>query len=169
MGPISHTGPKTSRAARDRPEPNPRRNQTSRHDIAGAAAPPPQKIAATARGAARNSVPQRRNVARQRPARTHSSGAKRRPTSPSSCAAQQRHERHNIAALARGGDAQHCSNGRRDRAKWCTTIGQPSRNASTSLARPERRSRAFVCARKGGAAAHGGGRRFQLHDSGFSI
>ncbi|KZV48319.1 hypothetical protein F511_26536 [Dorcoceras hygrometricum] len=34
-GPISHTGPKTSRAARDRPEPNPRRIQTSRHDIAG--------------------------------------------------------------------------------------------------------------------------------------
>ncbi|KZV06970.1 origin recognition complex subunit 1-like [Dorcoceras hygrometricum] len=30
-----HTGPKTSRAARDRPEPNPRRNQTSRHDITG--------------------------------------------------------------------------------------------------------------------------------------
>ncbi|KZV39572.1 exportin-1-like [Dorcoceras hygrometricum] len=36
MGPISHTGPKTSRAARDRPELNPRRNQTSRHDIARA-------------------------------------------------------------------------------------------------------------------------------------
>ncbi|KZV25153.1 hypothetical protein F511_10414 [Dorcoceras hygrometricum] len=35
MGPISHTGPKTSRAARDRPELKPRRNQTSRHDIAG--------------------------------------------------------------------------------------------------------------------------------------
>ncbi|KZV54717.1 hypothetical protein F511_41280 [Dorcoceras hygrometricum] len=34
-GPTSHTGPKTSRAARDRPEPNPRKNQTSRHDIAG--------------------------------------------------------------------------------------------------------------------------------------
>ncbi|KZV44203.1 hypothetical protein F511_12942 [Dorcoceras hygrometricum] len=33
-GPTSHTGPKTSRAARDRPEPNPRRIQTSRHDIA---------------------------------------------------------------------------------------------------------------------------------------
>ncbi|KZV37427.1 hypothetical protein F511_12445 [Dorcoceras hygrometricum] len=39
-GPISHIGPKTSRAARDRPEPNPRRNQPSRHcwSIAGAAA-----------------------------------------------------------------------------------------------------------------------------------
>ncbi|KZV18402.1 hypothetical protein F511_19178 [Dorcoceras hygrometricum] len=36
MGPISHTGPKTSRAARDRSEPKPRRNQTSLHDIAGA-------------------------------------------------------------------------------------------------------------------------------------
>ncbi|KZV13597.1 hypothetical protein F511_45239 [Dorcoceras hygrometricum] len=34
-GPTSHTGPKTSRAAPDRPEPNLRRNQTSRHDIAG--------------------------------------------------------------------------------------------------------------------------------------
>ncbi|KZV56837.1 hypothetical protein F511_20077 [Dorcoceras hygrometricum] len=34
-GPTSRIGPKTSRAARDRPEPNPRRNQTSRHDIAG--------------------------------------------------------------------------------------------------------------------------------------
>ncbi|KZV49931.1 hypothetical protein F511_20689 [Dorcoceras hygrometricum] len=28
---MSHIGPKTSRAARDRPEPNPRRNQPSRH------------------------------------------------------------------------------------------------------------------------------------------
>ncbi|KZV41850.1 hypothetical protein F511_29050 [Dorcoceras hygrometricum] len=39
-GPISHTGPKTSRAARDRPEPKPRRNQPSRHrrSFAGAAA-----------------------------------------------------------------------------------------------------------------------------------
>ncbi|KZV53115.1 histone-lysine N-methyltransferase SUVR5 [Dorcoceras hygrometricum] len=37
-GPTSHTGPKTSRAARDRPEPNPRKNRTSRHEIAGAAA-----------------------------------------------------------------------------------------------------------------------------------
>ncbi|KZV45446.1 hypothetical protein F511_34796 [Dorcoceras hygrometricum] len=34
-GLISHIGPKTSRAARDRPDPNPRRNQTSRHDISG--------------------------------------------------------------------------------------------------------------------------------------
>ncbi|KZV22133.1 receptor-like protein kinase [Dorcoceras hygrometricum] len=40
MGPISYIGPKTSRAARDRPELNPRRNQPSRHrrSIAGAAA-----------------------------------------------------------------------------------------------------------------------------------
>ncbi|KZV36157.1 hypothetical protein F511_20289 [Dorcoceras hygrometricum] len=37
MGPISYIGPKTSRAARDRPELNPRRNQPSRHrrSIAG--------------------------------------------------------------------------------------------------------------------------------------
>ncbi|KZV35545.1 thylakoid lumenal 15.0 kDa protein 2, chloroplastic [Dorcoceras hygrometricum] len=34
LGPISNIGPKTSRAARDRPELNPRK-QTSRHDIAG--------------------------------------------------------------------------------------------------------------------------------------
>ncbi|KZV51412.1 hypothetical protein F511_20576 [Dorcoceras hygrometricum] len=34
-GPTSHIGPRTSRAARDRPEPNPRRIQTSRHNIAG--------------------------------------------------------------------------------------------------------------------------------------
>ncbi|KZV48588.1 hypothetical protein F511_22258 [Dorcoceras hygrometricum] len=129
------------------------------------AAPPPRKIAAAAHDAARNSAPQRRNVARQLPARTRSSGAKRLPTSPSSCAAQQRHERRDIAAPARGGDAQRCSSGRPDRAKWCATIGQPSRIASTSLVRPARRSRAFVCARKWGAAAHGGGRRFQLHDS----
>ncbi|KZV13765.1 mechanosensitive ion channel protein 10-like [Dorcoceras hygrometricum] len=42
-GPISHTGPKTSRAARDRPKPNPRRNQPSRHRRSSgrpAAAPP---------------------------------------------------------------------------------------------------------------------------------
>ncbi|KZV49869.1 hypothetical protein F511_32290 [Dorcoceras hygrometricum] len=69
-GPTSHTGPKTSRAARDRPEPNPRRNQTSRHDIRKLAGASPErrpaggatttKIAAAARGAARNSAPQRR-------------------------------------------------------------------------------------------------------------
>ncbi|KZV32059.1 hypothetical protein F511_31340 [Dorcoceras hygrometricum] len=53
-GPTSHTGPKTSRAARDRPEPKPKRIRTSRHDIAGnspehrrsggrPAAPPPRR------------------------------------------------------------------------------------------------------------------------------
>ncbi|KZV45360.1 hypothetical protein F511_44494 [Dorcoceras hygrometricum] len=54
---MSHTGPKTSRAARDRPEPKPRRNQTSRHDIAGnsperrpATAAPPPSDAKGARG-----------------------------------------------------------------------------------------------------------------------
>ncbi|KZV18452.1 hypothetical protein F511_28666 [Dorcoceras hygrometricum] len=67
-GPISHTGPKTSRAARDRPEPNPRRNQPSRHRrrLAGAAAATNKNFAAAARVAAHNIAPQRRNVARQR-------------------------------------------------------------------------------------------------------
>ncbi|KZV49882.1 nuclear matrix constituent protein 1-like protein-like [Dorcoceras hygrometricum] len=66
-GPTSHTGPKTSRAARDRPESNPRRIQTSRHNIAGdsperrpAGGATTTKIAAAACGAARNSAPQRR-------------------------------------------------------------------------------------------------------------
>ncbi|KZV45765.1 putative sugar phosphate/phosphate translocator [Dorcoceras hygrometricum] len=48
-GPISHTGPKTSRAARDRPEPDPRINQPSRHrrsfaEVAAGRRPPPTKI-----------------------------------------------------------------------------------------------------------------------------
>ncbi|KZV44958.1 hypothetical protein F511_16188 [Dorcoceras hygrometricum] len=50
-GPTSHIGPKTSRAARDRPEPNPRRNQPSRHRRSGgrpAAAPPRRKLRAAA-------------------------------------------------------------------------------------------------------------------------
>ncbi|KZV46822.1 mechanosensitive ion channel protein 10-like [Dorcoceras hygrometricum] len=43
MGPISYIGPKTSRAARDRPELNPRRNEPSRHrrSITGRRPPPP--------------------------------------------------------------------------------------------------------------------------------
>ncbi|KZV16926.1 hypothetical protein F511_30799 [Dorcoceras hygrometricum] len=58
MGPISNTGPKTSRAARDRPEQNPRRIQPS--DIAGASPdvgrrrrPPPTKFACGCRATSR--------------------------------------------------------------------------------------------------------------------
>ncbi|KZV18115.1 hypothetical protein F511_28615 [Dorcoceras hygrometricum] len=76
-GPTSHTGPKTSRAARDRPELDPKRIQTSRHDIAGdsperrpACGATTTKIAAAACGAARNNAPQtatsRINFARPR-------------------------------------------------------------------------------------------------------
>ncbi|KZV17400.1 DNA (cytosine-5)-methyltransferase CMT3-like [Dorcoceras hygrometricum] len=57
MGLISHTGQKTSRAARDRPEPKPRRNRTSRHDIAGGSPerrpPLPIEITHGAKGRAR--------------------------------------------------------------------------------------------------------------------
>ncbi|KZV33369.1 hypothetical protein F511_13174 [Dorcoceras hygrometricum] len=71
-GPASRVGPKTSRAARDRPEPNPRRIQTSRHDIAGAAAgdggaATTKNRGGSARTIARSSAPQRRISARQCP------------------------------------------------------------------------------------------------------
>ncbi|KZT75383.1 heat stress transcription factor A-4b-like [Dorcoceras hygrometricum] len=59
MGPTSHTGPKTLRAARDRPELNPRENRTSRHEIAGAAAgrrPPHEKLHTAAQQGARNTT-----------------------------------------------------------------------------------------------------------------
>ncbi|KZV42856.1 hypothetical protein F511_13609 [Dorcoceras hygrometricum] len=85
-GPTSHTGPKTSRAARDRPEPNPRRNQPSRYRRSGgrpAAAPHENLRTAAARGVA--------------PSATHGraiSGAHRQPSSHSHrprLAANQRH------------------------------------------------------------------------------
>ncbi|KZV50857.1 hypothetical protein F511_25455 [Dorcoceras hygrometricum] len=62
MGPISNIGPKTSRAARDRPEHNPRRIQSSRHhrSIAGRR-PPPRKSRGGSRTASRQA---RRTAAR---------------------------------------------------------------------------------------------------------
>ncbi|KZV52068.1 hypothetical protein F511_36063 [Dorcoceras hygrometricum] len=70
MGPISHTGRKTSRAARDRPEPKPRRNQTSRHDIAGASPERrPDGGATTTKnrgGSARRRAQQRASAAQRR-------------------------------------------------------------------------------------------------------
>ncbi|KZV39391.1 hypothetical protein F511_23551 [Dorcoceras hygrometricum] len=94
MGPISHIGPKTSRAARDRPEPNPRRNQQSRHHRSFAGA------AAAGGGATRNFARQPRDVA---PSATHgraqeaalsahrpaSSGAPHAPSSPTSVSPEQ--------------------------------------------------------------------------------
>ncbi|KZV13657.1 hypothetical protein F511_45180 [Dorcoceras hygrometricum] len=70
-GPISYTGPKTSRAARDRPKPNPRRIQPSRHrrSFAGAAA--------SGGGANTKNVRQSRNVA---PRATHGRAQRRAPS-----------------------------------------------------------------------------------------
>ncbi|KZV14394.1 hypothetical protein F511_17695 [Dorcoceras hygrometricum] len=109
MGPISHTGPKTSRPARDRPEPKPRRNQTSRHDIAGAAAGDGATTTKNARSAkrrlsrniARASRGQRAPSRNQRPscaaASINASASLHRDTSPSEF--QQRPA--NIGATAR--------------------------------------------------------------------
>ncbi|KZT76161.1 hypothetical protein F511_46814 [Dorcoceras hygrometricum] len=59
MGPTSCTGPKTSRAARDRPEPNPRRNQPSRYrrSIAGVAVCLRRRHKKNRTAAARNVAP----------------------------------------------------------------------------------------------------------------
>ncbi|KZT75969.1 hypothetical protein F511_47006 [Dorcoceras hygrometricum] len=110
MGPISNTGPKTSRVARDRPEPNLRRNKLSRHhrSFAGAAADATKNMrrkAARGRTAARiaaqpapskrrraasnqqvvghhraNRAASARQEARHRAASGQSSSATRRPT-----------------------------------------------------------------------------------------
>ncbi|KZV55772.1 hypothetical protein F511_15008 [Dorcoceras hygrometricum] len=56
MGPISNIGPKTSRAARDTPELNPRK-QTIRHDIAGRRPPPQNRAAAAHRRDMRDARP----------------------------------------------------------------------------------------------------------------
>ncbi|KZV43164.1 hypothetical protein F511_40872 [Dorcoceras hygrometricum] len=86
-GPISHTGPKTPRAARDRPEPNPRRNQTSRHDIAGAS--PERRPAGggstneTHDDSVRDAAPRRRNAVRKsRAAVVRIASFQRRPVAP---------------------------------------------------------------------------------------
>ncbi|KZV21038.1 hypothetical protein F511_09292 [Dorcoceras hygrometricum] len=74
MGPISNIDPKISRAARDRPEQNPRRNQPSRHlwSFAGATAPheKSRRQRKTPRQARRTAA---RNVARleRRPVAAH--------------------------------------------------------------------------------------------------
>ncbi|KZT76981.1 hypothetical protein F511_45995 [Dorcoceras hygrometricum] len=101
MGPTSHIGPKTSRAARDRPEPNPRRNQPSRHRRSGGATRNfARRPRATSRQARRTAARKERRMSldqRQRTAIDHNSqqwhqaspivgqrasnGAKRRATS----------------------------------------------------------------------------------------
>ncbi|KZV50496.1 hypothetical protein F511_07765 [Dorcoceras hygrometricum] len=97
---MSYTGPKTSRAARDRAEQNPRRIQPSRHrrSITGAApaAPPPRKISRRQRTTPRQA---RRAAARKRRApiaHRHATSAQKESTSSaptSSHGAQHRVER----------------------------------------------------------------------------
>ncbi|KZV38801.1 hypothetical protein F511_20340 [Dorcoceras hygrometricum] len=75
MGPILNIGPKTSRAARDRPELNPRRNQPSRHRRSIAGRRPPSRNSVrrmTARCRAKRGVFKRH--------RAPSHGAPPRPT-----------------------------------------------------------------------------------------
>ncbi|KZV55424.1 hypothetical protein F511_28505 [Dorcoceras hygrometricum] len=82
MGPISNIGPKTSRAARDRPEQNPRRNQPSRHrrSIAGRR-PPPRKSHGGSRITSRQARrPATRPAGERRPVVAPASGATVRKT-----------------------------------------------------------------------------------------
>ncbi|KZV51310.1 hypothetical protein F511_17548 [Dorcoceras hygrometricum] len=90
-GPDIAYRPKTSRAARDRPEPNPRRIQTSRHDIAGAAAAANEK---TSHGGATKRA-QHHRIARPARNQRTTCAAPSTITSASKC-----HERREIAALA---------------------------------------------------------------------
>ncbi|KZV36294.1 hypothetical protein F511_18709 [Dorcoceras hygrometricum] len=116
-GPTSYTGPKTSRAARDRPEPNPKRIQTSRHDIAGnspetrrsiagAAAgrrPPPRRISRGARDARDRA--HRHVLVGKRPATLRN----QRRTTPRSAPFSSRHN----ATVVREGGAAMRDSGRR--------------------------------------------------------
>ncbi|KZT76754.1 hypothetical protein F511_46222 [Dorcoceras hygrometricum] len=149
MGPISHTGPKTSRAARDRPEPNPRRIQPSRHrqSYAGAAAgdgATTTKIAAAAHDAAGNSDArprakrrpasfQRRHIARQRPARrVHiQRGGVARPARniARSCATQPRGRRRLSAAPCATASAALCDVARSSSRHDCATSARPTSNS----------------------------------------
>ncbi|KZV51874.1 conserved oligomeric Golgi complex subunit 3-like [Dorcoceras hygrometricum] len=144
-GTISHTGPKTSRAARDRPEPNPRRNQPSRHrrSFAGAAAgrrPPPRKIA-------------RRKGARAAATRA----ALHAPSSHDETSKRRNHARvARTAARSRASSLTGHRHAHREamRAKDRPACGQRAQHHALSSANGP-----AVVRERWGAAAHGGGRR----------
>ncbi|KZV26993.1 hypothetical protein F511_17359 [Dorcoceras hygrometricum] len=155
-GPASHTGPKTSRAARDRPEPNPRRIQTSRHDIAGAAAgrrPPHEKShgSRARRRAKRDARPRARSgaqrtsasqqwrtscaiVANQRVAR-----AALPATSDARPAAQHTHGR--ARRSARGGAHHRPNAARQARRSLAQRSGQQARSGARRIGHDARQAR----------------------------
>ncbi|KZV30263.1 hypothetical protein F511_33768 [Dorcoceras hygrometricum] len=135
MGPISNIGPKTSRAAWDRPELNPRK-QTSHHDIAGRRPPPPHSA--------------RHKAARCR-AKRGACSAQRCSNSRAIHGAQQRGGRSNIVQPVRkiGGQrpASEWRNGLRTTAAigraTCATIARPAHNevhAAAGVARHHARA-----------------------------
>ncbi|KZV34649.1 2-oxoglutarate dehydrogenase, mitochondrial-like [Dorcoceras hygrometricum] len=166
-GPISHTDPKTSWAARDRPEPNPRRIQTRRYDIAGAEAgrrpPPPTKTRA-----ALICANVRHHMARiGRPATSHL---------PQTCAYRRTRRRATISrgaahigATIRPASAQRRSTNhatvctrlpglRRDQARDASAMMRDRRASSGRHSRDKRASSARDGARRGAAACGGVGR-----------
>ncbi|KZV36901.1 transcription factor HBP-1a [Dorcoceras hygrometricum] len=132
MGPISYTGPKTSRAARDRPEPNPTRNQPSRHrrNFSGAAACRRRRHHKTRGGSARDAAP---SATQRRAQITRSylpSCAQRRASSTSS-GTTSLHERHDTT----GCGFNHGATAARRRAR-------PLREAALTIGRTQRGKRA---------------------------
>ncbi|KZV41688.1 Leucine Rich Repeat family protein [Dorcoceras hygrometricum] len=172
-GPISNTGPKTSRAARDRPEPNPRRIQPSRHRRSGGATTKSHArrkathAAATSAALHRHRAPSRgahrsANIAPQRPA----SVAQPRPQG-ATAALQSRDKARHCAAIV--GETQRriqaatsghlCNPFARGRSHAQPIVVRPVRNVLRGVA-DKRTSRAHV-----GAAARGGGRLLKAFDS----
>ncbi|KZV23020.1 hypothetical protein F511_32614 [Dorcoceras hygrometricum] len=143
--PISHTGPKSSRAARDRPEQNPRKNQPSRHrrsvaERRPAAAPPPRK---TRGGSAR---------CRAQPAPSHRATSAREVAQPVRIASSQRRTQ---LATSSGANVRTPSTAGRPPSRGAAIIEhhlawrkRPSPAAQSHAAADRLRSR---CARSGSA------------------
>ncbi|KZV15938.1 hypothetical protein F511_08729 [Dorcoceras hygrometricum] len=137
LDPTSCTDPKTSRAAQDRPEPNPRRKQTSCHDIAGdsperrlAGGGATTKIAAGAHDAARNVARPARIVRNQRAADVDQ---KRRFVRPASATSDAR-RRHQFAPSARREWQRRPANARPARATSSAKERPPTARSSGHLA-----------------------------------
>ncbi|KZV32026.1 hypothetical protein F511_23139 [Dorcoceras hygrometricum] len=184
MGPISHTGPKTSWAARDRPDPTPRRIPPSRHDIIGTSPETRQsggrlaaaidEIARAARGARgrdKRDTPSttcanrpRSRTLQHQPANVdhgaqQTSGGERRK------GVQQKRARR-PPAIAQGGARQRASSG--GVAQQFAHIVSPGRATCAFMARSSR-CRARTIARGGRAATGGGGRRPRFQNFEFPI
>ncbi|KZV29193.1 hypothetical protein F511_37180 [Dorcoceras hygrometricum] len=154
MGPTSCIGPKTSRAARDRPETNPKRNQTSHHDIAGDS--PEQrptggaattKLATVARATPRQA---RRNAVRK----SRAAIAHRAPSGEPHRPAAARHRRTRDATpravastitLRRPGDLRELCAKRRS---LPATIVASARPASRTAAQPPTPATRNLCAKR---------------------